>query len=655
MKKTTKKLVSLFLAVLMLMSCFGASAAAQEIETTLPVVELEGTEMKLGEKYPIDIDDFLGKFIPEKSGLYEVYAFNAGLNAYNSSGWFEGETETGSILKDDVLFYCEKQFLELEKGKTYAFSCYSLEEDYDAYVTVNFVCAHENQEEKAAVEVTCGIGYTAGVYCNDCKRWLSGHTAVFKPHTDKNGDHICDVCKKESLDSYGDIVDRNGKKNASYKLFSDGELVVSGTGEVKWFSVYALDNEDICLNEKVKKIIVEEGITSLGYKAFYDFKFVESVSLPESLEAIEEPGRLIDSSAFKKFEVSPKNKAFSAKDGVLFSKDKKVLLAYPGGKTEKSYTVPQEVERIGERAFRYASDLEALNLPESLRFVGSLAFPEHMEKTEGCVKYVGSVAVGTQETDEGELPSVIRVRKGTKILAEYAFEDADVRGIALPEGLISISNGAFETLGVSSIILPQTVKYIEDGAFSQCYINNLVVPASVEYFGDNGFKNLEAIAFLNSNCKIGALYNGYAFIEDGSFPVELIAGFSGSTAEKSAKENGAMFAALDEGHEHVYFCTAYDYETCTKDGKVVYSCPCGKSAPMEEIIPASHSWDEESVDAVSGKAHYVCVDCGAEKDVQCSCICHKGGIYKFFYKFVSIFWRLFKIKQCCDCGMILHY
>jgi len=44
-------------------------------------------------------------------------------------------------------------------------------------------CAHKNTTDVSATEPTCTeIGYTAGVYCNDCEKYISGHTEI--PVTD---------------------------------------------------------------------------------------------------------------------------------------------------------------------------------------------------------------------------------------------------------------------------------------------------------------------------------------------------------------------------------------------------------------------------------------------------------------------------------------
>lgn len=676
MKKTTKKLFSLFLAMLMLLSCISASAAAQggeEIITTQVIIWDDLPAMEPGRECTFT-ESFYARFVPEKSGLYELYMLNASGAAYGGSVIVDDEYETGSLTKDDVEFYFEKYLIELESGKTYNISCHALDEDYDAAVKISLVCDHGNKKSEAAVMPSCGVGVTAGVYCPDCKKWLSGHETVFKSHTDENGDRVCDVCKKESADASGYAGEG---ENASYKLYSDGELVISGTGTVGSFGIYVGDDKTFSLNDKVKKITVKEGITTLSFEAFYDFVRLESVSLPESLEVIdsyvfnsyylvelyipsnvktiEEPDT-INNAYFEKFDVSPENKVFSSQDGILFSKDKKVLYAYPGGKTEKSYTIPDGVERLADYAFFSCYDLETLKLPQSLSLVGSYAFSDAVlenAETDGFVKYVDFVAVGFDDSDEENLPDILNVREGTRIIAAEAFWGADFDGIILPEGLVSISSRAFEFTSMYNLVIPESVIYIDDGAFNYCSMGNLVVPKSVEYFGDCCFTYMEAIAFLNPSCEIGNLCVGFDFAEDFSSPLKLFVGYSGSTAEKTAKEYGSMFAALDEGHEHIYFCTEYVRATCTEDGRTVYSCPCGKSEPRDETVEKGHSWNEESVDS-DGTIHYECSVCGETDEEKCDCVCHKGGIYKIFYKLIRVFWKLLKVKRFCDCS-IEHY
>jgi hypothetical protein len=88
----------------------------------------------------------------------------------------------------------------------------------------------------------------------------------------------------------------------------------------------------------------------------------------------------------QKITVDPANQWYCDVDGVLFTKDMKTLVAYPGGKTDPSYTVPEGVEVIGEAAFytRISTDnnqiaanetlLSEIILPGTLRGIGEMAF-----------------------------------------------------------------------------------------------------------------------------------------------------------------------------------------------------------------------------------------------------------------------------------------
>ena len=72
------------------------------------------------------------------------------------------------------------------------------------YTTSPVVCAHANTTNVAEVPATCiSVGYTAGVYCNDCEQYISGHEEI--PMTDhsygawtsnNDGTHsrTCSVC-----------------------------------------------------------------------------------------------------------------------------------------------------------------------------------------------------------------------------------------------------------------------------------------------------------------------------------------------------------------------------------------------------------------------------------------------------------------------------
>ena len=64
------------------------------------------------------------------------------------------------------------------------------------------------------------------------------------------------------------------------------------------------------------------------------------------------------------------NTVFSAIDGVLYE-DGTTLFSYPGGRTETSYTVPDNTTTIGYRAFSECNNLESIDFPASVKTFSS--------------------------------------------------------------------------------------------------------------------------------------------------------------------------------------------------------------------------------------------------------------------------------------------
>ncbi len=68
------------------------------------------------------------------------------------------------------------------------------------------------------------------------------------------------------------------------------------------------------------------------------------------------------------------NEYFKSADGVLFSADMEKLIAYPAGKKDKTYVVPEGVRTIMPLAFGYNKNLQELTLPQGLEGIGQYAF-----------------------------------------------------------------------------------------------------------------------------------------------------------------------------------------------------------------------------------------------------------------------------------------
>jgi hypothetical protein len=177
-------------------------------------------------------------------------------------------------------------------------------------------------------------------------------------------------------------------------LSADGKtLTIEGTGDM-WN--YSYENPAPWSEEKenITAISLPDGLTSIGNYAFYYFYKVPAITLPSSLKRIGErgfyncgalvtmdipagvtligPDAFVGCEAMTAYTVAAGNTAYCAENGVLFTKDKKILIQYPASKTGGHYEVPFGVEELVLRAI-VNSNLQMLTLPASLLTMGEFA------------------------------------------------------------------------------------------------------------------------------------------------------------------------------------------------------------------------------------------------------------------------------------------
>ena len=182
-----------------------------------------------------------------------------------------------------------------------------------------------------------------------------------------------------------------------------------------------------------------------------------------------------------------------------------------------SVTVPSTVTRIGDRAFAYCSNLTSAELPEGLIYCSGFAYCDKLS--------------------EVLIPSTVTV------LGYKAFCSCEaLTEIEIPDGVTHIYWAAFrDCCGLTEIALPDGLIEVDTEAFCRCYgLTEMTFPASVTCIGNNALEDcfsLSAVTILNPVCDIE-----YECLEGNSWAT--IYGYSGSTAESYAEENGNPFISL---------------------------------------------------------------------------------------------------------------
>ena len=175
--------------------------------------------------------------------------------------------------------------------------------------------------------------------------------------------------------------------------YSDGTLTLSGYGEMTDFASYA-EQPWRGLAVSVKRLVISEGITSVGGCAFASMPSLSSVSLPKSLKRIGD-------GAFEKcyaltFADVPSSVTYIGEGAFAdcwqlteadIARAASYLThigdhAFAGCFSLKKITLPLRLEYIGEGAFSGCRALDGAVLPDKLSYLGRFAFQDCASLTE---------------------------------------------------------------------------------------------------------------------------------------------------------------------------------------------------------------------------------------------------------------------------------
>jgi len=282
---------------------------------------------------------------------------------------------------------------------------------------------------------------------------------------------------------------------------SNGVLTIRGTGEIKdFYGLFEIPWHS--KRDKIKRVIIEEGITSIGMRVIFSCDNLTSISLPQSLTTIGSYS-IGECSSLVTIEVAYNNPNFSSVDGILYNKDKTTLIRFPEGKQSVSVW-PSSITTIGVGAFGGCRKIVSISLPESLIYIESFAFRD-------CINLV-SIILPESLTTIGSA-AFSNCSNLVSITLPHSFETFIFMRTAfqLCEKLVSIdvvnSNPNFSSVdgilydkdktmlllfprGKQSIsIVPNSVTAIGDYAFAGCkYLKEITIPNSVKYIGYASFE-----------------------------------------------------------------------------------------------------------------------------------------------------------------------
>lgn len=208
--------------------------------------------------------------------------------------------------------------------------------------------------------------------------------------------------------------------NLTWTFDSEGTLTISGKGAMADYGEHS-NLSPMRLNFSAKKLVVKDGVTSIGAYALQECPNLIEISMPNSVtsigrgafrccgeyKSIEEfniskyvtdiGSYAFMGAAIKSFNVDPENPSYKSVDGVVIDTRYDELLYYPIANEATEYRVPDEVKTIGRDAFYRARNLTSVDI-NSVERIQGYAFIDCSGLTEftvpACVKYIDYGAFG---------------------------------------------------------------------------------------------------------------------------------------------------------------------------------------------------------------------------------------------------------------------
>ncbi|MDE6730289.1 MAG: leucine-rich repeat domain-containing protein, partial [Oscillospiraceae bacterium] len=162
---------------------------------------------------------------------------------------------------------------------------------------------------------------------------------------------------------------------------STGTLTISGTGTMKNWDEYP-DWHDF--DDDIKKIILKNGVTTIGSNAFSYCTALTSITIPDSVTAI--GGHAFYGSSLTSIIIPDSvttigDSAFLGTPWLKTKQNENPLVIINGilidGTTcEGKIRIPDSVTTIGSHAFSYCTALESIIIPDSVKSIESSAFSD---------------------------------------------------------------------------------------------------------------------------------------------------------------------------------------------------------------------------------------------------------------------------------------
>lgn len=255
--------------------------------------------------------------------------------------------------------------------------------------------------------------------------------------------------------SVTDIVGSAFALSQLQKISMDDELKTIGDGAFYGCSL-------------LSDVVIPENVISIGEAAFDSCEALRSVSLPENVSSLGD-GAFSSCTSLEKFDVSTANGSYISIDGVLFNKAFTDLIAYPAGKKDTSYTVPDGITYIIGSAFTDCAALQNVIFPSALKTIGNFAF-KNCTGLSTVTFSTGLKSIGKSAFYFCPALTSLNIPAGVTSIGDYAFDICEkLTDAVIPEGIYELPICIFSNCkALTSVTIPKSVTKIDKSAFFNC-------------------------------------------------------------------------------------------------------------------------------------------------------------------------------------------
>lgn len=272
--------------------------------------------------------------------------------------------------------------------------------------------------------------------------------------------------------------------DVTWTLYGSGLMNITGSGDMEAFSSTSNIPWYNCANY-ISSVVIDEGVTSVGSRAFYNCTNLKQVDLPESILTI-------GARAFYKC---------SSLSEIEIPQGVSIINSYTfyDCTNLRKVTLNENITSIKDRAFSGCESLGSITIPNKTTFFGYYAFYncENLSKVyiSDIEAWCGAIFDGYYSNPvnndgylylNGSLVTSITLPKDIPTVSEYLFHGClSITKVVIPEGVTEIGAHAFESCdNLATVSIPSTVTTIGGYAFCGSGITSLVIPDAVEKIPD---------------------------------------------------------------------------------------------------------------------------------------------------------------------------